>query len=65
MQVFREKPAVAWALLVLALLVLGASLYFTFGRRAASPFEDAPVSSPQPTQPVEPPSQDREATTIL
>lgn len=67
MQIFRNNPLLAVVLLVVALIVLGASLYFSFGRRATSPFEDAPVANPsQPTPTNQPqPQQDRDAATVM
>ncbi|MDW8050888.1 MAG: hypothetical protein RMJ83_00225 [Armatimonadota bacterium] len=67
MQVFRNNPLLAVALLVVALIVLGVSLYFSFGRRATSPFEGTPAATPsQPAPATQPqPQQDRDAATIL
>ncbi|MCS7209473.1 MAG: hypothetical protein NZ874_07870 [Fimbriimonadales bacterium] len=61
MGAFRDKPILAIALLVLAVLVLGASLYFTFGRTSvSSPFEQ------QPQQPAPQPSDSKEgAPTVV
>lgn len=67
MQVFRNNPLLAVVLLVVALIVLGASLYFSFGRRATSPFEGAPAATPPQTAPADQPQQqqDRDAATVL
>lgn len=57
MQFIRNKPGIAFLLLVIALLALGASLYFTFRRAASSPFElpkDVPPTTPPPTSEGEP-----------
>lgn len=61
MQFIRNKPGLAFLLLIIALLALGVSLYFTFGRVASSPFElpkDAPSTAP-------PPPSEGEPTTVM
>ena len=63
MQLFRHKPILAFLLLVVALLALGISLYWVYGRSSGSPFTLPPDAPPPESSPL--PSSEGEPTTVL